>query len=85
MRLSKISGLVAAYLFNLDGQEFPDPASNYQPEGVFGPSEVIDHYHWNAKEKNWHGIPLSHYIIYELHVGTYTNRRYFYCNHSYFR
>lgn len=61
------------YFFNLDGREFPDPASNFQPDGVYGPSEVIDsNYHWSSQEKKWRGIPLSHYIIYELHVGTYT-------------
>ncbi len=61
------------YFFNLDGQEFPDPASNFQPDGVYGSSEVIDsNYHWSSQEKKWRGIPLSHYIIYELHVGTYT-------------
>src|SRR4051794_27092491 len=38
------------YFFMPDDKKgFPDPASNYQPEDVFGPSEVIDHtaYKWN--------------------------------------
>ncbi|MDK0767104.1 malto-oligosyltrehalose trehalohydrolase, partial [Clostridium perfringens] len=39
------------YLYQLDDGEFPDPASNYQPDGVHGASQVIDHkeYLWNDK------------------------------------
>ncbi len=50
----------------------PDPASRSQPEGVHGPSRVVDHsrFHWSDEE--WRGIPLGEYIIYELHVGTFT-------------
>lgn len=49
----------------------PDPASRYQPEGVFGPSQVVSlDYAWNDKE--WCGLPLEQYVIYELHVGLYT-------------
>ena len=59
------------YFFRLDGgSEFPDPASRYQPQGVHGPSQVIQHF---EEDKKWKGIPLSKYIIYELHVGTYTS------------
>src|SRR5258707_14527129 len=33
----------ALYLYCLDGQtERPDPASRFQPQGVHGPSEVVD-------------------------------------------
>ncbi len=60
------------YVYSLDGNtERPDPASKFQPEGVHGPSQVIDpHFVW--KELHWSGIPFSHYVIYELHVGTFT-------------
>ena len=63
----------ARYLYRLDGgKELPDPASRFQPQGVHGPSMVIDPdaFSWIALE--WRGIPLSSYILYELHVGTYT-------------
>jgi len=51
--------------------ERPDPASRFQPEGVHGPSQVVDtEFDW--QDADWHGLPLSHYIIYELHVGTFT-------------
>ena len=33
----------ARYFYRLStGKEFPDPVSRYQPEGVHGPSEVVD-------------------------------------------
>ena len=60
------------YFYRLDGNnERPDPASKFQPEGVHGPSQVIDpHFVW--EELHWSGIPFSHYVLYELHVGTFT-------------
>ncbi|MFZ2444856.1 MAG: malto-oligosyltrehalose trehalohydrolase [Syntrophobacteraceae bacterium] len=60
------------YFYRLDGDtERPDPASRFQPEGVHGPSQVIDpHFVWDGPP--WPGMPLSNYVLYELHVGTYT-------------
>ena len=60
------------YLYRLDGKvERPDPASRYQPQGVHEASQVIDtNFIW--EDQHWHGLPLHDYIIYELHVGTYT-------------
>jgi maltooligosyltrehalose trehalohydrolase len=60
------------YLYQLDNQkECPDPASRFQPQGVHGPSQVMDsHFPW--EDGHWFGIPLQDYIIYELHVGTFT-------------
>lgn len=62
----------ARYFYRLDGgQEFPDPASRFQPEGVHGPSEVTDPaFPW--EDEHWGGLPLEDYVIYELHVGTFT-------------
>ncbi|UCE78117.1 MAG: malto-oligosyltrehalose trehalohydrolase [Nitrospiraceae bacterium] len=50
----------------------PDPASHYQPEGVHGPSQVIDHDLFAWDDNDWQGIPLSEMILYEIHVGTFT-------------
>jgi len=60
------------YMYRLDGQkERPDPASRFQPQDVHGPSEVVDpRYTW--AEDRWFGLPLRAYILYELHVGTFT-------------
>jgi maltooligosyltrehalose trehalohydrolase len=62
----------AHYLFRLgDGGHRPDPASRSQPAGVHGPSEVIDtHFAWH--DEDWSGLDLADYILYELHVGTFT-------------
>jgi maltooligosyltrehalose trehalohydrolase len=70
-------GLVPAapsdrYWYWLDGTvRRPDPSSRSQPDGVHGPSQVIDPaFAWSDSE--WRGIALEEYIIYELHVGTFT-------------
>ena len=60
------------YLYRLGGdKERPDPASRFQPQGVHGPSQVVNpDFSW--KDECWFGLPLRDYIIYELHVGTFT-------------
>jgi len=62
----------ARYLYRLDSdKERPDPASRFQPEGVHGPSEIIQtDFPWQSNA--WPGLRLEEYIIYELHTGTYT-------------
>lgn len=61
------------YKYRLNGdQAYPDPASRYQPEGVHGPSEVVDHARFEWTDDDWRGVELRDYIIYELHVGTFT-------------
>jgi maltooligosyltrehalose trehalohydrolase len=64
----------ALFFYRLDhGIERPDPASRYQPRGVHGPSMVTDPAGFAWRDSEWRGIPLSSYILYELHVGTYTH------------
>ena len=60
------------YFYLLDHiKERPDPASRFQPSSVHGPSRVIDpSFPWD--DSCWFGVPLKDYIIYELHVGTFT-------------
>jgi maltooligosyltrehalose trehalohydrolase len=59
------------YFFTLDGEDRPDPASRHQPEGVHGPSEVVgEDFEWH--DGGWKGLPLEDYVVYELHVGTFT-------------
>ncbi len=52
----------------------PDPASRFQPFGVHGPSEVIapDAFSWT--DTGWSGRPWEEAVLYELHVGTFTER-----------
>ncbi len=61
------------YLYLLDdGTERPDPASRFQPDGVHGPSQVVDSRSFSWTDGAWKGKPLHEYILYELHVGTFT-------------
>ncbi len=61
------------YMYALDGdRERPDPASQFQPAGVHGPSAVIDHEAFRWTDAGWEGVPLEDMIVYELHVGTFT-------------
>ena len=62
----------ARYKFLLDGADaWPDPASRLQPEGVHGPSEVVSQdFEWH--DAAWKGVALEDYVVYELHVGTFT-------------
>lgn len=60
------------YVYRLpDGEERPDPASRYQPEGVHGPSEVVS-FDFDWTDHDWRGIELEKYILYELHIGTFS-------------
>ncbi|HET6252646.1 MAG TPA: malto-oligosyltrehalose trehalohydrolase [Puia sp.] len=54
------------------GKQYPDPCSQHQPNGVHGPSAVVDHslHPWN--DSPWTGRPLASMIFYEIHVGTFT-------------
>lgn len=60
------------YWFMLEGENRrADPCSRWQPDGVHGPSAVLDPaFAWT--DGAWRGLPLSHYVIYELHVGAFS-------------
>ena len=63
------------YGFRLDGGDLlPDPASRRQPDGVHGPSALLDlaALPWSVEEARWRAAPLAGAVIYELHIGTFT-------------
>ena len=61
------------YFFKINNyDEKPDPASNFQPEGVHNISEVVNHSLFKWDDKSWKGLELKDYIIYEIHTGTFT-------------
>ncbi len=61
------------YLYVLNSeQERPDPASRFQPEGVHGPSAVVDPRAFRWTDQGWRGLTRDGLVIYELHVGTFT-------------
>ncbi|HEV2353663.1 MAG TPA: hypothetical protein VGR89_05435, partial [Puia sp.] len=54
------------------GKPYPDPASQYQPEGVHGPSQLVDHGQHAWEDDTWRGRPLCSLVFYEIHVGSFT-------------
>lgn len=61
------------YMYLIDGKlRVPDPASRYQPHDVDGPSMVIRDHAINYREEPWMGRPWTETVIYELHVGTFS-------------
>jgi maltooligosyltrehalose trehalohydrolase len=58
------------YAFSLDGAPpRPDPRSRWQPAGVHGPSRVPEPVRVAG---GWRGFHLPSAILYELHIGTFT-------------
>lgn len=63
------------YYYIVDGQKpVPDPVSRFLPEGVHGPTEIVDPaaYHWN--DEKWRGVRYTDFVLYELHIGTFTEK-----------
>jgi maltooligosyltrehalose trehalohydrolase len=59
------------YLYVLDADRaLPDPCSRFQPEGVRGPSRVVDTRAFDIAPRT--NVQLDELVIYELHVGTFT-------------
>jgi maltooligosyltrehalose trehalohydrolase len=59
------------YRFVLDGGDaWPDPCSRWQPEGVRGPSRVLDPGAFEIAPGP--GLALDDLVLYELHVGTFS-------------
>ena len=50
----------------------PDPCSRCQPDGVRGPSRVVDPAAFAWDDGGWRGSTARDLVIYELHVGTFT-------------
>lgn len=56
-----------------DELERPDPASRAQPDGVHGASAIVDtRYNWT--DHDFAHPPLDEQVIYELHVGVFTEQ-----------
>jgi maltooligosyltrehalose trehalohydrolase len=62
------------YRYRLAGEDeaLPDPCSRYQPEGPFGPSELIDPAEFAWTDQDHPGVGGRGRVIYELHIGTFT-------------
>jgi maltooligosyltrehalose trehalohydrolase len=55
----------------LDGKRRPDPCSRHQPQGLRGPSRVVDtgRFEWTAEAPP---VAREDLVIYEMHVGCFT-------------
>ena len=69
-----VSGVAAGdrYRFRIGQRLVADPASRSQPDGPFGPSEVVDPREFSWTDRTWTGRPLHGAVIYEMHCGTFT-------------
>jgi maltooligosyltrehalose trehalohydrolase len=67
------AGAGLRYRLRLDGrEEYPDPWSRSQPEGVHGASEVVDPGSFRWTDGTWRGVAPADLVIQEVHVGTAT-------------
>lgn len=63
----------ALYRYVLDDDlRRPDPASRFQPHGVHGESQVVDPDAFAWSDADWRGVAKRDLVIYELHLGAFT-------------
>ena len=72
-----LPGTDYAYLLDDDDTPLADPRSQWQPEGVFGPSRSYDHAAFRWTDGAWTGRALPGSVLYEMHIGTFTPGRTF--------
>jgi maltooligosyltrehalose trehalohydrolase len=64
----------ALYRYRIDGaRHYPDPCSRFQPYGPHGPSLIVDPFAFPWHDDTWRGIRMPGQVIYEMHVGTFTD------------
>src|SRR6056297_3065698 len=74
--VADVEGVTAGdrYFYRFDDSpRLPDPASRYQIGGVHGPS-VVGHPAFDWSDQDWQGIPREELVIYELHIGAFTDQ-----------
>jgi maltooligosyltrehalose trehalohydrolase len=62
------------YMLVADGRAWPDPCSRWQPHGLRGASRVLDPAAIAWTDEGFAPPALRDAVIYELHVGTFTER-----------
>ena len=63
-----------AFLLDDDPRPYPDPRSFWQPKDVHSCSRVLDHGHFDWEDQNFRPIPLPSAVVYEMHIGTFTEK-----------
>src|SRR3954454_13530412 len=56
-----------------EGTLYPDPCSRAQPYGVRGASAVVDTTRFEWTDGDWAPPSLDDLVVYELHIGTFTD------------
>jgi len=69
---SASAGTDYGFLVDDDAKAYPDPRSQWQPNGVHELSRVYDHSQFAWNDVGFQAVPLASSIIYELHIGTFT-------------
>ena len=72
---ARVDGVRAGdrYGYRLDGSDpIPDPVSRAQPDGVHALSQVVDPAAFAWDDAHWPGLALADFLIYEMHIGTFT-------------
>lgn len=69
--VTSTSARLYKYLLDATGP-YPDPCSRFQPQGVHGPSLLVDPSAFAWTDAKWPGIGIARQVIYELHIGTLT-------------
>jgi maltooligosyltrehalose trehalohydrolase len=61
------------YEFVLDGTAWPDPSTRWQPEGLRGPSRIVDPSSFDWTDEDYDPPALEDLVVYELHIGTFSS------------
>ncbi|MGA8940387.1 MAG: malto-oligosyltrehalose trehalohydrolase [Acidobacteriaceae bacterium] len=65
-------GMDYAFRVDEDATPYPDPKSLWQAKGVHGPSRLYDQSAFAWSDERWDPPPLAAAVIYELHIGTFS-------------
>jgi maltooligosyltrehalose trehalohydrolase len=66
------TGMLYRYRLPSRSTLLPDPASRFQPQGPHGPSQICDPSEFVWTDIGWPGIELAGQVLYEMHIGTFT-------------
>ncbi len=61
-----------AFLLDEDPMPYPDPRSFWQPKDVHSHSRVLNHQSFKWTDQKFRAIPLPSAVLYEMHLGTFT-------------